>query len=243
MKVEVHPAAELFPLMSHTELSQLAEDIRAHGQREPCLVYQGQLLDGRNRWRACELLGLAPKVCKIKESHKFDPLQYVLSKNLRRRHLSQSQRAMVAARAKSLYQKRARQRQSEGGKLGGKLAGRGRSKTTADRVPENLPEASRDSRDQAGAGLKVSGKSVDHATTVLTRGSRKLQLAVDAGQVAVSRAAVIAKAAPKHEQLTKASETTKRRRRTPLVQLKHWWGKSDPAAQTQFRLWIDKQLT
>ena len=85
MNVKVHLVADLFPMMNDMELTELAEDIRANGQREACLFYRGQLLDGRNRWRACELLGREPKVCKIEESHKFDPLQYVLSKNLHRR--------------------------------------------------------------------------------------------------------------------------------------------------------------
>ena len=88
----------------------------------------------------------------------------------------------------------------------------------------------------------MSGKSVDHATTVLTKGSRELKQAVDAGQVAVSRAAAIAKATPKREQLTKANEMPKRKQHTAFEQLQYWWGKADPAAQTQFRLWIDKQL-
>ena len=87
--------------------------------------------------------------------------------------------------------------------------------------------------------MKVSGKSVDHATTVLTKGSRELQQAVDSGQVAVSRAAAIAKAKPKREQLTKANKTPKRKQHTPFEKLKYWWGKSDPAAQTRFRHWID----
>ena len=91
--------------------------------------------------------------------------------------------------------------------------------------------------------MKVSGKSVDNARVVLVKGSRELQRAVDAGQVAVSRAAVIAKATPKREQLTKANETPKRKQQTPFGQLKYWWGRSDPAAQTRFRLWIDDQVT
>jgi ParB-like chromosome segregation protein Spo0J len=242
MKIKVHPAAELFPMMNDTELSELAEDIRANGQNEACVWYQGQLLDGRNRWRACQLLGIKPKAYKIEESHKFDPLEYVLSKNLYRRHLSESQRSMVAARVRSLYQNSAKHRQSEGGKRGGKLAGRGRPKTTADRVPENLPQACRDSRDQAGAALKVSGKSVDHATTVLTKGSRDLQQAVDAGQVSVSRAAAIAKATPKSQQ-KKSSEKWKRETKTAFQQLQYWWGKGDTAVRKQFRHWIDDQAT
>jgi len=242
MNVKVHPAADLFPMMSDNELSELAKDIQANGQREACLLYQGQLLDGRNRWRACELSGLEPKVRNIDGSCMVDPLQFVLSKNLHRRHLSESQRSMVAARARTIYQKRAKRRQSESGTLGGKLAGRGRSKAIADRVPENLPEDRCDSRDQAGAALNVSGKSVDHATAVLTKGSRELQQAVDSGQVAVSRAAAIAKTSPTHEQLAIAKKKPRREPYTLIERLKRMWDKTDPATKKQFRLWIDKQL-
>ena len=91
--------------------------------------------------------------------------------------------------------------------------------------------------------MKVSGKSVDHATTVLTKGSRELQQAVDSGQVSVSRAAVIAKGSPKREQHKKTSEKWKRETKTPFQQLQYWWGKGDMAARKQFRQWIDDQVT
>lgn len=94
----VHPVAALFPMMSEEELDDLAADIQAHGQRDP-IVYDkdGQLLDGRNRKEACRRIGLKPVSETLSDN--IDPVAYILSKNVTRRHLSAGQRAMVTAKA------------------------------------------------------------------------------------------------------------------------------------------------
>jgi len=91
----LHPAADLFPLMGAAEFGALKADIAAHGVREAVWVYRGQLLDGRHRARACDELGLT---CPTREYEGADPLAFVISLNLQRRHLSESQRAMIAER-------------------------------------------------------------------------------------------------------------------------------------------------
>lgn len=114
-----------------------------------------------------------------------DPLGYARSLNLSRRHLTESQRAMAAARARGFYEELAKERQqSHGGTAPGK------SKT----VPENLPEVSGDSRDQAGKDFGVSGKSVDFASSVISHGTELLVEACDQGKIAVSSAAKVAEA-------------------------------------------------
>lgn len=90
----IHPAAELFPMMSETEFQEMKEDIRLHGQSDDILMWNGQLLDGRNRLRACTELGIEPSWIELDLS--LDPVVWVLSHNLHRRHLTTSQRAMVA---------------------------------------------------------------------------------------------------------------------------------------------------
>jgi N6-adenosine-specific RNA methylase IME4/ParB-like chromosome segregation protein Spo0J len=90
-----HPLAGLFPMFSPEQLRELADDIASVGQQEPVWLLDGQILDGRNREAACFVLGIAPWT-KIYEG--TDPLGFVLSLNLHRRHLSDSQRAMVAAK-------------------------------------------------------------------------------------------------------------------------------------------------
>jgi hypothetical protein len=98
----VHPAAELFPLMSKDELRELADDIEKNGQVEPISLYsengESSVLDGRNRLDALELLGriiirsgVITSNCKWRREE-GDPYAYVLSKNIHRRHLTPEQK-------------------------------------------------------------------------------------------------------------------------------------------------------
>jgi len=91
-----HPAAEIFPRMSEREFQQLKDDIDVNGQRQPIIKCDGQILDGRHRYRACTELGVEPR---CEEYAGNDPLGFVIGANVLRRHLSTSQRAMSAAKA------------------------------------------------------------------------------------------------------------------------------------------------
>src|SRR5690606_33595186 len=75
--------------------------VTALGLREPPVLLGGRVLDGRNRYRACLEVGVAPRFVDF-DGGEGDALAYVVSLNLHRRHLSESQRAMVAARIANL---------------------------------------------------------------------------------------------------------------------------------------------
>jgi hypothetical protein len=109
----IHPAAELFPLMGVDELRQLADDIQQNGLSEAPVLYDGPdgvcVIDGRNRLDALELIGGRelfdanghPKSHLFERQRarkSFDPLGFVLSKNLHRRHLTAEQKRELIAK-------------------------------------------------------------------------------------------------------------------------------------------------
>jgi ParB-like chromosome segregation protein Spo0J len=184
MKVDFHEAADIFPL-DEKSIDALAADIAREGQHESIKVMAGKILDGRRRYLACQKVGISPRLEDVSPD---DPVAYVISWNLHRRHLTPAQAAMAGARARAIYDRQAKERQKAAAVQGNKSrAGKGSP------VPANLPEPGNgDARDQAGKALGVSGKTIDHATLVLKHGIPELAKAVDEGRMAVSTAAILA---------------------------------------------------
>ena len=103
--MKFHPAAELFPLLEGEEFEKFKADIQKNGCLESIIFLDDMILDGRNRWRACQELGIEPQVEDFEGLYPgVDPVEFVISKNLHRRHLNESQRAMVAAKIANLPQ-------------------------------------------------------------------------------------------------------------------------------------------
>ena len=93
--MEFHEVANIFPLLTGNEFESLRDDIKTNGLLEPIVIHEGKILDGRNRYTAC--LG-ADVVPDYEDYDGDDPLGFVLSKNLHRRHLNESQRGRVASK-------------------------------------------------------------------------------------------------------------------------------------------------
>jgi hypothetical protein len=170
--MEVHEYAEAFPMATESELAEMAADIRQRGLLCPIITLDGKVLDGRNRLRACEIAGVAPR---FHEYAGADPLADVVSWNLKRRHLSTSQKAMLAVALKPMFEEQAKERQRAAGHKGGV-------------VPASLPEAVKgDARDQAAAAVGVSGRIVQDAENV-KKHSPELYEEVKAGRMTVNAA-------------------------------------------------------
>jgi N6-adenosine-specific RNA methylase IME4 len=93
MKYEIHPAANEFPMLDAKRHAELVADIATNGQRETIKLYQGTVLDGRNRLKACQELGLTPKTATLPDD--TDPWSYVWSLNGERRDLVADHRAQI----------------------------------------------------------------------------------------------------------------------------------------------------
>src|SRR5215471_1510615 len=89
-----HPFAAIFPLLPEVELHTLAEDVRAQGLKEPIVLYDDQILDGRNRALACAQAGVVPRYSTFVGTP-AEALAHVWSTNMRRRHLTPSQAAIA----------------------------------------------------------------------------------------------------------------------------------------------------
>jgi ParB-like chromosome segregation protein Spo0J len=82
-----HPICLLMPSADEDELQSLADDIRAHGLHDPIVLFERRILDGRNRAAACESAGLTPRFVDF-EGTREEALMFVVSHNLKRRHLT-----------------------------------------------------------------------------------------------------------------------------------------------------------
>lgn len=92
----LHPLCVLFPQMAEKPFEELTSDIRENGLRQPITLYEGMILDGGHRYKACLVSGVEPRFVEHDGS---DLVRFVLSNNLRRRHLSVGQSAALVASA------------------------------------------------------------------------------------------------------------------------------------------------
>jgi len=158
---KIHPLADLFPFASETDFATLVQDISRNGLLEPIVLLDDAILDGRNRYRACANAGVEPRFVQYEGN---DPLSFVVSKNLARRHMDESQRSMVAARIADMRQGQR----------------------------NDLASIEATSQTQAAEMLNVSRSTVQRAKKVLDSGDQDLIAAVDSGRMPVSVAAKIA---------------------------------------------------
>jgi hypothetical protein len=85
-----HPLSAAFPPMAEPDFEALVADVAENGLQSAVVLHQDQVLDGWHRYRACLSAGVEPRTVDFEGA---DPVTFVLSMNLNRRHLTASQRA------------------------------------------------------------------------------------------------------------------------------------------------------
>jgi ParB-like chromosome segregation protein Spo0J len=169
-----HRFANIFPLMEGEAFEELVADIKANGLCEPIGVWDGEILDGRNRFNACKRAGVPLIIKGLDFSSEKEALAYVLSRNLKRRHLTFPQRSLIAAKVATL--KRGQTQIGTGADL----------KTKA----------------QAANMLDVSTRSVGYAKAVLKSSDLGMIAAVEKGEIGLRKAAeIVQRSAEAHDRL------------------------------------------
>lgn len=176
-----HPAAAIFPMMDEDDLAKLAADILENGLQEPVVLFEGRVVDGRNRQRACLIAGLTPTYTEWTGTGSV--VQWVLSRNLHRRHLTNAQRSIVAGRAKAAFVAEAEER---------RLANLLQNKDAIDGLDPGHRSGGR-SAQQAADELGVSRDAVNKAAAVLEHGDATLVDAVMREEVSLDAASLVAR--------------------------------------------------
>lgn len=158
--MEYHGIANIFPMMQPNELEKLAEDIKTTGLQNKIILYEGKILDGRNRYEACNLAGIGPEYGEYEGN---EPLAYVISLNLHRRHLSESQRAVVASR------------------LANMTHGGDRKSDQAANLPDDI------SQPQAAEMLNVSERMI-RSVKAIEKAAPDLVKDIESGKITVNKA-------------------------------------------------------
>ncbi len=167
-----HEISSYLPLLEGEEYDALVEDIQQFGQIEDAVLYEGKILDGRNRYRACKQLGIELKVREWKPSEAtgMSPLQFVISENIIRRHLNTAQKSEVGLLLLEEEEKLAEKRISELAKLqpqdeNGKFMKKGKGVQDSQFDDEKIVAKGK-SREIVAKQVKVSGKSIQQAKKI-----------------------------------------------------------------------------
>lgn len=176
MDYQAHPLCKILPEMQEDIYKALVRDIAAKGLNVPILLFDGQILDGRHRYKACKEAGVNPLFVNYTGS---DPAGYVASSCLHR-NLSSSQRAMIAFGFLEYEKELAKTRQVE--------LGRSHGAPLQTDKPEGVKGQA---RERAGARLGVGGTTVSKAARVIEKGSPELIDKVRSGEIALNEATKI----------------------------------------------------
>jgi hypothetical protein len=186
---EWHPVACMFPIPQGPEFDAMVEDLKQHGLRENGTVWidsTGKIwgVDGRFREKACDVAGVEFSYEPRKFRDESRVVAYILSRNLARRHMNESQRAILGARLLPMFAEEAQKR-----------------KVTGKQVVANLPDGQKGrAREHVAALLNVSDRLIQDAKTLLENNSPELIQRVERGENTVSAVLEILKNLSEEEQ-------------------------------------------
>lgn len=208
-----HALSAAFPPISGAEFSELVDDIEANGQQEPCIALGTEILDGWNRYRACAEIGREARVEQFTGS---DPVAYVLAKNVHRRHLTASQRALAVAACAAWAPLGANQhRRVDHEELPSPETEGSSRRSTLPEEPAPVTTI-----EQAARAADVSPATMKRAKAVVAAAAPEVVNAVRTGEVSVAQAAAVV-SLPKEQQaqaLRAPKEPPKSEPRKPTVQ-------------------------
>lgn len=184
--------AQVLPDMSAKEYQALLDDIKEHGLRDDIVLHNGEILDGRHRYRACLEAGVEPSFTEYPGG---DPACYVISVNLKRRNLKEGQIGMLVNDMISLkkkLEKEARENQNKGQDRGRETQAKQREAAksglaSVDAKPPNKGESHNNkTATKMAKSAGISSATVERSGYVKEHGTPEDVAEVKRGDVSVS---------------------------------------------------------
>ncbi len=182
-KIRYHESSEIFPLQDKN-VQDLMTAIKQNGLLDDIELYRGEILNGRSRYIACPRVGVPHRFVDVDDivdgQYSGDTVQYSLDKNLHHRHLTSSQAAVVAIKAKELtkkFEKAAKERHAQ-------LSGR----PSKDKPRAARPGVSKRANDDLAKVFKISARQITRAQKVERECIPEVLEAVEKGKLTVTEA-------------------------------------------------------
>lgn len=181
--LECHPLCLCIPEMTPEEYDELRTDIECVGLKVPIMLYEGMILDGRHRYRACMETGMEPTFDEFVGPG--SAFEHVISHNLKRRNLTEEQRLLAVSKMADVMRDRAKERQS---KVGGDKRSQ-EAKTALGKFTQSDPDNNivpLHTRNEIAKAAGVSGKTASDFMTIKERGTEADVKAVVEGKASIS---------------------------------------------------------
>lgn len=218
--VEIHPAASMLPDLKDEEYQALVQSIRESGLQEPIVFWDGKLIDGRHRMKACLEAKRRIKAVQLYNVSESQMIQWLIGHHIGRRHLDPSQRAIIAAdmviarvKAARIVKGKSRSVAIARVKPKGKPADEAPSldpvdETVDTEVKDEFPDLEALPRrheqvplkvPDAAKGAGVSRRAVERAVKTRLSGTEETNRAMESGDISLSLADKVARL-PKNKQ-------------------------------------------
>jgi len=167
--MKIHPACNLFPATTGATLVQLRASIKEHGQQQPIVFDDDELLDGRTRLKICEELRIRPKKVQFKDLNvSVSPAQWIMDINYHRRNLTNDQRLAIYTKFQKLEEQKEREEEDRevSGRKQPKTGPRGGRPSNGGREREKIAKATGQSQHRAKLMVKLAKANPELATEV-----------------------------------------------------------------------------
>lgn len=174
---------DLLPPLTSEEYKQLEKNIVENGfdRNFPIMEWQGFIVDGHNRYDICKKHNIEPIIGTLAYKTKEEVMEWMLDIQLGRRNLTPIQKIAITEKYRPIYEKQAKEKQSDAGKNYG---------NGTEKLPPKLGEAKKSKENETNTKLsKLAGvgkETYRMGAKILNSDNEKLKQEVLSGEKSIN---------------------------------------------------------